>query len=81
MIPEGEREDMLGAYHRRLMSDDEAVRLEAAKAWSVWEGSTSKLFFDQSLIDRLGEATLRSPSLESSVTTSSTTRSSIQTTT
>ena len=56
VIPEAERDDMLGAYHRRLMSDDEAVRLEAAKAWSIWEGSTSKLFFDQSLIDRSGEA-------------------------
>jgi len=56
VIPDAEREDMLGAYHRRLMSENEAVRLEAAKAWSIWEGSTSKLFFDQSLIDRSSEA-------------------------
>jgi proline iminopeptidase len=55
LIPEAERDDMLAAYHRRLMSDDEALRLRAAKAWSVWEGSTSKLFFDQSLIDHSGE--------------------------
>ena len=44
VIPEGERGDMLEAYHRRLTSEDEAVRMEAAKAWSIWEGSTSKLF-------------------------------------
>ncbi len=50
VIPEDERDDMLSAYHRRLTSDDEAVRVEAARAWSVWEGSTSKLFPDPDLI-------------------------------
>lgn len=55
VIPEEERGDMLAAYHRRLMSDDESVRLEAAKAWSIWEGSTSKLFPDPKLIEHAGE--------------------------
>lgn len=55
VIPENERSDMLRAYHRRLMSNDEAVQLRAAKAWSVWEGSTSKLFPDEKLITRSGE--------------------------
>lgn len=55
IIPESERGDMLRAYHRRLMSNDEGVQLEAAKAWSVWEGSTSKLFPDPNLIHRAGE--------------------------
>jgi len=55
-IPENERHDMLSAYHRRLTSEDEAVRMDAARAWSVWEGSTSKLFPDQELIDHSGEA-------------------------
>jgi proline iminopeptidase len=54
-IPEAERGDLLHAYHRRLMSDNEAVRLKAAKAWSIWEGSTSKLFPDQNLIEHFGE--------------------------
>ncbi len=58
VIPEAERVDMLAAYHRRLTSADESVRLEAARAWSVWEGSTSKLIPDQSLIDHFGEAQL-----------------------
>ena len=42
-IPAVERADMMGAYYRRLTSPDTAVRLAAAKAWSVWEGSTSFL--------------------------------------
>ena len=56
VIPEAERGNMLEAYYRRLTSADEAVRLEAAKAWSAWEGSTSKLFPDQGLIDDFSEA-------------------------
>jgi proline iminopeptidase len=52
VIPENERADMVSAYHRRLTSEDEAVRLDAARAWSVWEGSTSKLFFDPSTIEK-----------------------------
>ncbi|MEM7740772.1 MAG: prolyl aminopeptidase [Pseudomonadota bacterium] len=42
-IPEGERSDLMTAYQKRLLSDDRAARLEAAKAWSVWEGSTVSL--------------------------------------
>jgi proline iminopeptidase len=45
-IPEAERGDMVAAYHRRLTSEDPAVRSEAARAWSVWEGSTSRLLPD-----------------------------------
>ena len=42
-IPPGERGDLVAAYYRRLTSDDPAVRLAAAKSWSVWEGGTSYL--------------------------------------
>ena len=45
-IPEAERGDLLSAYHRRLTSEDAAVRLAAAKIWSGWEGATSKLMPD-----------------------------------
>ena len=48
-IPAAERGDMVSAYHRRLTSDDPAVRVEAARRWSVWEGSTSKLFPDPAM--------------------------------
>lgn len=43
LIPESERGDLLAAYHRRLTSADRDVQLEAARAWSVWEGATSSL--------------------------------------
>ena len=45
-IPPVEHADLISAYHRRLTSDDEAVRLAAAKAWSIWEGGTSYLHID-----------------------------------
>lgn len=55
VIPEAERSDMVGAYYKRLTSEDEATRVEAARAWSIWEGSTSKLFFDPSSIERFAD--------------------------
>jgi proline iminopeptidase len=55
VIPESERGNMLEAYYRRLTSDDESVRLKAARAWSVWEGSTSKLIPDENLINDFGD--------------------------
>lgn len=46
VIPPQERHDMIGAYHRRLTGNDRAVQMEAARAWSVWEGSTISLLPD-----------------------------------
>jgi proline iminopeptidase len=43
-IPEDERGDLVTAYYKRLTSSNDTVRIEAAKAWSIWEASTSKLF-------------------------------------
>ncbi len=54
-IPAAERGDLLRAYHRRLTSDDAPTRLAAARAWSIWEGSTSKLFPDPSFIEHYAE--------------------------
>ncbi len=42
-IPESERGDLMAAYYKRLTGDDEKAQLEAAKAWSVWEGGTVSL--------------------------------------
>lgn len=39
-IPEAERGEMMAAYYRRLTSDDARTRLDAAIAWSGWEGDT-----------------------------------------
>jgi proline iminopeptidase len=55
-IPEAERGDFLAAYHRRLTSPDPAVALAAARAWSIWEGSTSTLLSDPDLIKKMGGA-------------------------
>jgi proline iminopeptidase len=49
-IPEVERGDLMSAYYRRLTSPDEATRLAAARAWSVWEASTSFLLQDEAFI-------------------------------
>ncbi len=54
-IPATEHGDLIGAYHRRLTGPDPAVRLAAAKAWSIWEGSTSYLHQDSGYIASTGE--------------------------
>ena len=54
-IPEAERGDVVGAFYRRLTSEDEATRLAAARAWSVWEGSTLKLLPDEETIAHFDE--------------------------
>ena len=53
-IPEVERGDLMSAYYRRLTSEDPAVRSAAAKAWSIWEGTTSKLHVDPDYIAHFG---------------------------
>ena len=53
-IPPKERGDLMKAYYRRLTSTDRRERLRAARAWSIWEGSTSKLQHDPKLIKRFG---------------------------
>ncbi|CAM4162760.1 prolyl aminopeptidase [Nocardiopsis rhodophaea] len=45
-IPPDERDDLIGAYSKRLNSTDPDVRLAAARAWSMWEGSTVTLVPD-----------------------------------
>ena len=55
VIPEDERDDMVSAYYRRLTSEDPAVRSEAARAWSLWEGSTSNLKPKDSVIEHFSD--------------------------
>ena len=45
-IPEAERGNMIEAYWRRLDSNDEAVQLAAARAWSAYEGGSTTLVHD-----------------------------------
>ncbi|KAI8458905.1 proline iminopeptidase [Phakopsora pachyrhizi] len=56
IIPEEERKDMISAYYKRLTSDDPIVRSKAAKNWSVWECSTSRLMIDQDYIKKANES-------------------------
>jgi proline iminopeptidase len=42
-LPPGERADLLGSYHRRLVDPDPAVHLPAAYAWDRYETACSTL--------------------------------------
>lgn len=50
-IPPEEQSDFVTAYHKRLTGADEEMKLAAAKAWSKWEGATSKLNMSEELVD------------------------------
>ncbi len=54
LIPVAERGDMIAAYHRRLTSGDASVRLAAARAWSIWEGTTLSLIPEPDRVARFG---------------------------
>ena len=43
VIPASERNNMVEAYYRRLTHRNPQVQLEAARAWSIWEGTTLSL--------------------------------------
>jgi len=54
IIPEAERDDMVRAYYARLTSDDEVHRMQAAKAWSLWEARASTLLPRDAVIEHFG---------------------------
>ncbi len=54
-IPQAERADMMGAYRKRLTGADRAAQIEAAKAWSLWEGETITLLPEPATSDKFGE--------------------------
>jgi len=55
-VPAAERGDLVRAYYKLLTSPDRRVQLEAARAWSIWEGRTSCLTPNEELIKRTGES-------------------------
>ncbi|MDY5435221.1 prolyl aminopeptidase [Peptostreptococcus porci] len=55
IIPEEERNDMVTAYYKRLTSEDRAVRVEAARAWSMWEGSIINLHPNDEVVEDFGD--------------------------
>ena len=54
-IPEKERDDMVKAYYKLLMGENELARMGAAKAWSKWEGQTSTLQPSKSVLSSFTE--------------------------
>ena len=43
LIPEDERGDLIGAYHRRLFSGDMSTETRFARAWSSWENALASI--------------------------------------
>jgi proline iminopeptidase len=56
-IDAAERDDLIAAYHRRLLSDDRVTREQAARAWSTWECSVAMLRQDPTLIAHCEDTT------------------------
>jgi proline iminopeptidase len=54
-IPVGERREMMAAYRRRLTGNDRNAQIEAARAWSLWEGQTITLLPEPETSDKFGE--------------------------
>jgi proline iminopeptidase len=54
-IPAEERGDLIAAFHKRLMSDDRATRIAAARAWSRWEGETISIAGPSGLPQRFND--------------------------
>ena len=54
-IPPAERGDLMRAFHRRLTGEDRDAAQAAARAWAVWEGSTSYLLTDEENVRKWGE--------------------------
>lgn len=53
-IPEDERGDLVTAYYRRLTSSNELEQIQAAKAWSIWEGRCATLHPNPRVVERFG---------------------------
>lgn len=54
-IPEAERGDLMAAYRKRLIGSDRKAQVEAALAWSKWEGETITLLPEPETSDKFGE--------------------------
>ena len=54
-IPPAERHDLMAAYRRRLTGEDALARIEAARAWSLWEGETLTLLPSAEITAQHGE--------------------------
>lgn len=53
-IPENERDDLVSAYYQRLTSTNELEQIQAAKAWSIWEGRCATLHPNPRVVEHFG---------------------------
>ncbi len=55
VIDPNERDNLVNAFYKRLTSEDKQTRLQAARAWSVWEGNTSNLITKPSVLNHFSD--------------------------
>ena len=60
-IPAAERHDLLAAYLQRLLDDDPAVHLPAARAWAQYEAACVVLWPNAALVERAADDALALP--------------------
>ena len=49
------RDNLISAYYEIFIGDDEDKKIEAAIAWSRWEGSTVNLSYSPEMVDSFSE--------------------------
>ena len=54
-IAEDKRNNLMGAYYEIFQNSDNKIKLEAAIAWSKWEGSTSSLAYRPDMANSFSE--------------------------
>jgi len=54
-IPVGQRNDLLTAYHRRLIDPDPDIHMPAATRWSVYEGRCSSLLPSNEIVESFSD--------------------------
>jgi proline iminopeptidase len=53
-IPEEQRSDLVSAYYQKLTSTNELEQIQAAKAWSIWEGRCATLHPNPRVVEHFG---------------------------
>jgi proline iminopeptidase len=53
-IPEEQQGDLVSAYYRKLTSTNELEQIQAAKAWSIWEGRCATLHPNPRVVEHFG---------------------------
>jgi proline iminopeptidase len=57
-IPPAERGELMQAFYKRLTGEDQIAQMQAAKAWSCWEGRTATLRPNPEVVERFHERAL-----------------------